>query len=274
LFLAIFAVKGAVFLVRAGTIRRHGRRGSALLEVVLALTLFVGIAYAILAGLAVSVRSATELRQEAQAADLAVTILSEIEMGITPAADAGPTPFDKPFDAWTWQTVFTPGPATGIEGADLSQLQILVSNAGKAYTYRLCESMPASGPATAAAAPMVASGGDTSGAETASGSGSDTPVAVRGAGSGSNRGSVAADAGVRAPGQAAVPMSGGGGTGGRGGFGGAGSSNGGYSRGGFGRGGGGSTMPPDPGGLPEFWPPDFSPPPDETPAETDTGDQP
>jgi hypothetical protein len=114
----------------------------ALLEVVLALAMFVGFAFAILSGLSVCIRSAGALRQEAQAADLAVTTLSEIQMGLVSPADAGPTAFDPPADDWTWQIALVPGMPTGIEGADLSQVEIVIRNTGTGYAYRLYEMVP------------------------------------------------------------------------------------------------------------------------------------
>jgi Tfp pilus assembly protein PilV len=123
-------------------------RGIALLEVVLALSIFVGMAIAVLGGLSVCIRSAGDLRLQAQATDLAVSVVSEIEMGVTPAADAGPTAFDKPYDAWTWQTTLASGPTTGVDGADLTQVEVVVYNADSSYTYRLYEMVP-SGEASA-----------------------------------------------------------------------------------------------------------------------------
>jgi Tfp pilus assembly protein PilV len=119
------------------------QRGIVLLEVVLALAIFVGVAMAVCGGLSVSVRSARFVREEAQATDLAVTILSEIQMGLVQAADAGPTPFEAPYADWTWQTVLTPGLPTGQEAADMPQVEVLVRNTPSGYAYHLYQLMPA-----------------------------------------------------------------------------------------------------------------------------------
>ena len=115
--------------------------GVALLEVVLALALFFGVAVTILGGLSVCRRSATRVREEAQAADLAVTVLSEVQMGVLAPEDAGPTPFDDPFGDWTWQTVATPVEAT-VAGLEMARIEILVKNTLDGYTYRLFELLP------------------------------------------------------------------------------------------------------------------------------------
>jgi type II secretion system protein I len=119
-------------------------RGIALLEVVLALSIFVGIAIAVLGGMSVCIRSAGDLRLQAMAADLAVSVISEIEMGVTPAADDGPTAFEKPYEAWTWRTALASGPTTGLESADLTQIEVEIRNPAAGFTYRLYEMVPSS----------------------------------------------------------------------------------------------------------------------------------
>jgi hypothetical protein len=113
----------------------------ALLEVVLALAVFFGVAVAILGGLSVCMRSATQVREEAQAADLAVTVLSEVQMGMLDAIDAGPTPFEDPFADWTWQTAAVPVEAA-VAGLEMTRIEIVVRNTLDGYQYRLYELTP------------------------------------------------------------------------------------------------------------------------------------
>jgi hypothetical protein len=122
--------------------RRVRRRGIALLEVVLAVTVFFGMAVVILGGLNLSMRSVRQVKEQAQAADLAVTLLSYMQIGVVPVGDAGPTPFEEPFSLWTYQTVTAPVPSTGIEGTDLVQVEIVITNIEDKYTYRLYQWMP------------------------------------------------------------------------------------------------------------------------------------
>jgi len=128
-----------------------GARAVALLEVVLALAVFFGVAVAILGGLSVCLKSATQVREEAQAADLAVTVLSEVQMGILTVADAGPMPFEDPFADWTWQTVVTPVETT-VVGLEMTQLEVIVKNVLDGYVYRLYQLLPVEEGATAAPA--------------------------------------------------------------------------------------------------------------------------
>ncbi len=78
-------------------------RGALLLEVVLSLGIFVGAAAVCMGGLAASRSTVDRLRDEAVAADLAVTILSLVEMETIPAGPTGPEPFEAPFEEWTWE---------------------------------------------------------------------------------------------------------------------------------------------------------------------------
>lgn len=121
---------------------RAARPAVALLEVVLALALFFGVAVAILGGLSACVKAAREVRLEAHAADLAVTMLSELQMGLVPVADSGPTAYEDPDAEWTWQLVTAPVPTT-IEGTELTNVEVIIRHTAEGYTFRLCEWLPA-----------------------------------------------------------------------------------------------------------------------------------
>ena len=112
-------------------------RGVALLEVVLGLALFFGVAVAILAGLSACVRSATDMRLEAQAADLAITLLSEMQLGAIDIEDAGPMAYeDETLADWSWEVVVTPVVGTLTE-LELTRVEIVIRNTPHDYTHRL-----------------------------------------------------------------------------------------------------------------------------------------
>jgi len=118
-----------------------GRPGVALLEVVLALALFFGVAVAILGGLNTCVRLVRQVRLEAAAADLAVTLLSEIEMGVVPPTDAGPNAYEEPLQDWTWEVVAMPveGPLAAME---VGRIEVVIRNTPEGYVYRLYQLLP------------------------------------------------------------------------------------------------------------------------------------
>src|SRR5512141_793697 len=91
---------------RAGPARKTVRTdGAVLLEVVLALVLFVGAAAVLTSGLSSSLDSLERLRLNTHAADLAVSVVSELQMGIKSLALSGPQPFPAPFEGWTWEAL-------------------------------------------------------------------------------------------------------------------------------------------------------------------------
>jgi hypothetical protein len=135
--------------------------GVALLEVVLALALFFGVAVVILGGLNTCMRSVRLVRLEATAADLAVTLLSEIELGVVPATDAGPTVYEEPLQDWTWEIVEMP-----VEGSlatmEVSRVEIIIRNTVEGYSHRLYHLLPAAAGGdsmTASAAAPAEAGG-------------------------------------------------------------------------------------------------------------------
>jgi len=82
--------------------RRRG--GAILLEVVLAVTLFVVMAAVILGAVGRATDAAARMRLRARAGDLAVTLVSELQMGLIEIVDAGPRHYSSERLAdWTWQ---------------------------------------------------------------------------------------------------------------------------------------------------------------------------
>jgi hypothetical protein len=94
--------------------RRSRISGAVLLEVILALVLFVAAAAVVSTALRSSVDSGERLRLGVHADNLAATVLAELEMGTRSPAVPGPAPFEPPFTNWTWQIV---PPAGDLPGA-------------------------------------------------------------------------------------------------------------------------------------------------------------
>lgn len=105
--------------------RRPRQPGIALLEVVLALSLFVvgsGI-------LSLSLRSVMQtnwrMDLQAQAANLATTRMSEIQMNPFGLAEEGPTPYEEPLEDWTWQVLASPLE----EAPEMRRVEVIVTHA-------------------------------------------------------------------------------------------------------------------------------------------------
>jgi len=113
-------------------------RAAVLLEVVLALAIFVGMAMTVLVGLSTSVRSARYLGLQTRAADLAVTCFSNLELGLLPAEDAGPEAYeDETLEDWTWQVAVQPV-ASELPDLDLTSVEVTICHTPSGYTYTLC----------------------------------------------------------------------------------------------------------------------------------------
>lgn len=103
--------------------RKQVRRGAILLEVVLALALLVMTSAVILGSMSAAMRSAGRLRLRAQAADLAVTLASELHMGLLAPADTELTPYARPgLAGWSWQVAAEP-----LEGAPAELRRVLLT---------------------------------------------------------------------------------------------------------------------------------------------------
>jgi type II secretory pathway pseudopilin PulG len=114
-----------------------------LLEVVLALALFVAASTVITCALSASVDETERLRLNAHASDLAATILSEMQMGLQAVESSGPNAFDPPFAEWTWQAAVEPATeATGALGT-LQKVEVVVRHQSPSSVCRLTQFLPA-----------------------------------------------------------------------------------------------------------------------------------
>lgn len=114
--------------------------GIILLEVILSLALFVAAATVAFGALNWSARACGQMRLEAQGADLAVSVLSEIQMGLLPVADSPAKNFQAPMQDWTWQIVTATVEDESI-GPQAKRVEITVNNTQQNYTCRLVELM-------------------------------------------------------------------------------------------------------------------------------------
>lgn len=127
--------------------RGSRRTGAVLLEVILALILFVAAATVISSSLSASIATLERMRRDTHAANLATTVVAEVEMGIRPAANAGPEPFPPPFDQWMFEVMVDGGVPGGEEEAfALRSLEVVVRDTESDTVYRLFQQVPAGPP--------------------------------------------------------------------------------------------------------------------------------
>lgn len=120
---------------------RKRQNGAVLLEVVLALVLFVAAAAVISGGLHASLETVDRLKLNAHAADLAVSVISELQMGARSADLTGPEPFEEPFDSWTWELVISAVETaeSTSEAVPMSKVEVVIRHAELPVVYRLTQ---------------------------------------------------------------------------------------------------------------------------------------
>jgi type II secretory pathway pseudopilin PulG len=124
-------------------VRNSARAGSVLLEVVLAIVLFAAAAAVIGMGLKASIDGAQRLRLSTHAGNLAVTVISELQMGLRSLADTGPEAFGPPFEGWVWEVAALPwgqGQAeSATRAATLMQVEVTVRYEPEGFVHRLAQ---------------------------------------------------------------------------------------------------------------------------------------
>jgi hypothetical protein len=121
------------------TISRNNR-GAVLLEVVLALLLFVATVAVVSGALNSSMASLERQRFALHAANLAASVHAELDLGLRTTEALGPEPFEMPFDQWTWQLApaGVEDQTTG-EASGLTTIEVVVRNTNSEGAYRLAQ---------------------------------------------------------------------------------------------------------------------------------------
>jgi hypothetical protein len=117
-------------------------RGSILLEVVLALVIFAAAAAVIGTGLKSAIDGVERLRLQTHASNLAVSVLSELQMGARSLDGTGPEPFAAPFAGWTWEITAQPWGEGRDEDAPLTLVEVIVRSEDPVFVHRLAQVMP------------------------------------------------------------------------------------------------------------------------------------
>ena len=88
--------------------RDFARRGAALLEVLIALALFVAAAAVVTGALNSSLESLERQKLGTHAVNLTTSVMAEIQLGIRVPGGEGRRPFEAPFQDWTWEASLLP----------------------------------------------------------------------------------------------------------------------------------------------------------------------
>lgn len=110
-----------------------------LLEVVLALVLFVAAAAVIGGAIHASINSVDRLRLNTHALNLAVTVLSELQMGIRSVQTPGPEAFREPFENWTWELQSEAVQSEIGEASSLTKVEVIIRHKQEPVVHRLSQ---------------------------------------------------------------------------------------------------------------------------------------
>lgn len=102
------------------------RGGAALLEVIIALALFVATAAIITSALSASLESLDRQRRTLHASNLANSVMAELQLGIRAPGNSGAQPFEAPFDQWTWELAVTSSETETGESSDLTHAEVII----------------------------------------------------------------------------------------------------------------------------------------------------
>jgi len=123
-------------------IERASQHGSVLLEVILAVVLFAGAAVVVGIGLKAAMDGSERLRMNTHAGNLAVSVISELQMGIRSLADTGPEAFGPPFEGWVWEIAATPWTQqTESTANNLTHVEVIVRYEPTEFVHRFAQVM-------------------------------------------------------------------------------------------------------------------------------------
>ena len=114
-------------------------RGAVLLEVILALVLFAAAAAIIGAGFHSAISGVERQKLNAHAVNLAVSVLSEIQMGLRTVESVGPESFVSPFDHWTWALALSSAEDEAGEVSGLTRVEVIVRHDDPPLVHRLTQ---------------------------------------------------------------------------------------------------------------------------------------
>ena len=121
------------------TSSKTSEQGSVLLEVILALALFVIAAAIVTSGMNASADSLERQRLNTHAGNLAATALAEIQLGIRSTAEAGEQPFLAPFEKWTSELIVSPTETETGAASGLLRVEVIIRHQESQLVRRLTQ---------------------------------------------------------------------------------------------------------------------------------------
>jgi len=152
--------------------------GAVLLEVILAMTLFFVAAGVVVGALDGALRGAKTLKLEAQAADLAMSKLADIQSSLTPPVAEGATEYkeEENLPGWTCEVAVEKMEVANEAAPPMSRVTVIIRQPDQNFTYQISQLILALQPEAADdSAAASGTGGTTGGATGGNTGGGGTP---------------------------------------------------------------------------------------------------
>jgi type II secretory pathway pseudopilin PulG len=118
---------------------RQSRTGAALLEVIIALALFVATAAVVTSALSSALDSLERQRLNTHATNLAASVLAELQLGIRQTGSTGVQAFEPPFEQWTWEAALSSSDTETGETSGLTRVEVIIRHKDSAIVRRLAQ---------------------------------------------------------------------------------------------------------------------------------------
>lgn len=119
--------------------RRPSESAAVLLEILLAVALFVAASAVVTTSLNSSIQSLDRQHLRLHAANLASSILAEIEMGARSSTASPAQSLESPFQDWTFELVAEPSPPDFSNFAPLEHVTVVVRHQFEPVVHRLSQ---------------------------------------------------------------------------------------------------------------------------------------
>ncbi len=124
---------------RVPSASRQSRTGAALLEVIIALALFVATAAVVTSALSSALDSLERQRLNTHATNLAASVLAELQLGILQTGSTGAQAFEPPFEQWTWEAALSSSDTETGETSGLTRVEVTIRHKDSAIVRRLAQ---------------------------------------------------------------------------------------------------------------------------------------
>ncbi len=120
-------------------LRLGSLEAAVLLEVLLALILFVAAAAVVTTAFNASMASLERQKMGSRALNIAASVLAEIQLGIRPASADSPRPLESPAQDWTYETALTPTETIGGGVTGLTRIEVVIRHQKSPTVQRMAQ---------------------------------------------------------------------------------------------------------------------------------------